>query len=71
MMIKRYGLLSYDIWNQEQIPVKWKQVTFELQKMEARGEVLAGRFINNMSGMQYALPEAYKKIQIMGPVKQT
>ena len=70
MMIKRYGLLSYDIWNQEQMPLKWRNAVFELQRMEARGELLAGRFVNNMSGMQDALPEAYKKIQSMDSVKQ-
>ena len=69
LMIKRYGVLSYDIWNQEELPVKWRKVSFELQTMEARGEVLAGRFVQNMSGMQYALPGAYKKIQLLGKLK--
>ncbi len=59
MMINRYGVLGYDIWNKEHMPIKWRAASFELQRMEARGEVLAGRFINNMSGMQYALPNAY------------
>ena len=68
MMINRYGFLSYDIWSQESMPVKWRQASFELQKMEARGEVLAGRFVDNMEGMQYALPAAYQKIQSKQPV---
>jgi len=68
MMINRYGFLSYDIWSQESMPVKWRQASFELQKMEARGEILAGRFIENMEGMQYALPAAYQKIQSKQPV---
>ncbi len=62
MMMNRYGVLSYDIWQLEQMPLKWRQVSFELQRLEARGEVLAGRFIQNMAGMQYALPQAYKKM---------
>ncbi|MGJ8663013.1 MAG: DEAD/DEAH box helicase [Marinicella sp.] len=62
MMMNRYGVLSYDIWNLEQMPVKWRNVSFELQRMEARGEVVAGRFVDHMAGMQFALPVAYKKI---------
>lgn len=69
MMINRHGILSYDIWNSEDMPVKWRQVSFELQRMEARGELLAGRFIEKSEGMQYALPLAYKKIQSMQAVK--
>ncbi|TDR20864.1 DEAD/DEAH box helicase [Marinicella litoralis] len=65
IMLQRYGVLSYDIWNKEDLPVKWRTVSFELQTLEARGELLAGRFIHNMSGMQYAKPNAYRKIQSM------
>ncbi len=62
LMLNRYGILSYDIWNQEDMPVKWRNVSFELQRLEAQGELLAGRFIKNMEGMQYALPVVNKKI---------
>jgi ATP-dependent Lhr-like helicase len=67
LMLNRYGILSYDIWNQEDMPVKWRKVSFELQRMEARGEILAGRFIQNMEGMQYASPNANQKIQSLKP----
>ncbi len=69
MMLNRYGVLSYDIWNKEDMPFKWRAVSMALQTMEARGEVLAGRFIDNMSGMQYARHTAAKRIQAMGVVK--
>jgi len=69
MMINRYGVLSYDLWQQEDMPLTWRQAAFELQRMEARGEVLAGRFIEQMSGMQYTLPQVYQKILDKQPVK--
>jgi ATP-dependent Lhr-like helicase len=69
LMLNRYGILSYDIWNQEDMPVKWRHVTFELQRLEARGELLAGRFVDNMTGMQYTLPNVYKKIQATSSMK--
>ncbi len=62
MMMNRYGVLSYDIWQLEQMPLKWRQAAFELQRLEARGEVVAGRFVQNMAGMQYALPTAYQQM---------
>lgn len=68
MMINRYGVLSYDIWNWEEMPVKWRQVSFELQRLEARGELLAGRFVDGMTGMQYALPSAYRQMQSLQKV---
>jgi hypothetical protein len=63
MMMNRYGVLSYDIWNQEEMPFKWRQVSLVLQRMEARGEVVAGRFVRNMSGMQYSSPSVNNIIQ--------
>lgn len=59
-MLNRYGVLSYDIWQKESMVINWHSATRILQRMEARGEVLAGRFIENMEGMQYALSEAYQ-----------
>ncbi|WP_154223934.1 DEAD/DEAH box helicase [Marinicella rhabdoformis] len=62
-MLSRYGVLSYDIWQREKQPIKWSVAIRSLQRMEARGELLAGRFIEGMEGMQYALPEAYELIK--------
>jgi ATP-dependent Lhr-like helicase len=62
MMLNRYGILSYDIWQQESMPVKWRKASFELQRMEARGEILAGRFVDNMPGMHYVSLDAYKNL---------
>ncbi|MCX7552697.1 DEAD/DEAH box helicase [Marinicella sp. S1101] len=69
LMANRYGVLSYDVWQNEQMPVKWREASRLLQRMEARGEILAGRFIERHSGMQYALPHAYDKFQHLQDVK--
>jgi ATP-dependent Lhr-like helicase len=68
IMLNRYGILSYDLWHQEDMPVKWRQAAYECQRMEARGELLAGRFINGLSGMQYALPEVYQRLRSLQSV---
>jgi ATP-dependent Lhr-like helicase len=36
----------------------WRDVLRVLRRLEARGEVRGGRFVNGFSGEQYALPEA-------------
>lgn len=38
--------------------VPWRDVIRALRRLEARGQVMGGRFVAGMSGEQYALPEA-------------
>src|SRR5207237_10492796 len=38
--------------------VPWREVLGALRRMEARGTIRGGRFVNGFSGEQYALPEA-------------
>ncbi len=63
--LARWGLLSYQIWQQELVPLNWSQATQVLTRMEARGELVAGRFISEHTGMQYATLSAYKKLKTL------
>lgn len=63
--LSRWGVLSHTIWQKETLPMKWSQANRILSRMEARGEVVAGRFIAAHAGMQYASELAYKKIKSM------
>lgn len=63
LLMKRYGLLSYDVFSHEKnFPFSWSRVAYHLNILEARGEIIAGRFIDGHAGMQYALPSANKKL---------
>ncbi len=61
--MRRWGVLSYDIWQNETLPVRWSEAQILLNRMEARGEVLSGRFIAEHSGLQYASLNFYRDIK--------
>jgi ATP-dependent Lhr-like helicase len=42
----------------EGLPAPWRDVLRAFRRLEARGEIRGGRFVNGFSGEQYALPEA-------------
>jgi ATP-dependent Lhr-like helicase len=41
----------------------WQVVATELQRMELRGEIRRGYFVEGLSGMQYALPSAVEELR--------
>jgi ATP-dependent helicase Lhr and Lhr-like helicase len=42
----------------ENIAVPWREVLWAFRRMEARGTVAGGRFVNGFSGEQFAHPDA-------------
>jgi ATP-dependent Lhr-like helicase len=43
--------------------VPWREVLWALRRMEARGTIRGGRFVNGFSGEQYAAPEAVEALR--------
>ncbi|WP_144152517.1 DEAD/DEAH box helicase [Paraburkholderia sp. BCC1885] len=58
-LLRRYGVVFWRLLAREAewLP-PWRDLLRILQRLEARGEVRGGRFINGLSGEQFALPEA-------------
>ncbi len=56
-LLERYGILAREFWRREDL-LSWPLLASELQRMEMRGEIRRGYFVEGLSGMQYALPEA-------------
>ena len=54
ILLNRYGILCKVIFDKEQLPLKWYDCVYELTRLEAQGEILAGRFIKEFSGIQFA-----------------
>lgn len=54
ILLNRYGILCKAIFDKEQLPIKWYECVYELTRLEAQGEILAGRFIKKYSGIQFA-----------------
>jgi ATP-dependent Lhr-like helicase len=57
-LLARWGVVAWDLWPHESFRTPWRDVVRALRRMEARGQVLGGRFVAGIAGEQYALPEA-------------
>ena len=58
ILLKRYGVIYYSLLQRETGFPPWRQLRYMLKRMEARGELLGGRFVSGVSGEQYAYKEA-------------
>jgi len=54
----RWGVVFRDLAVRENLAVPWREVLWALRRMEARGTMSGGRFVNGFSGEQFAHPDA-------------
>jgi ATP-dependent Lhr-like helicase len=52
-----------DLLTREALAVPWRDLLWALRRMEARGTIRGGRFVNGFSGEQYALPDAIEVLR--------
>jgi ATP-dependent Lhr-like helicase len=57
-LLARYGVLVRELYAREPFVVPYREINWALRRLEARGVVRGGRFVNGFVGEQYALPEA-------------
>jgi ATP-dependent Lhr-like helicase len=57
-LLRRYGVVFRAVLERESLAPPWRYLLRYLRRMEDRGEVLGGRFVDGFSGEQFALPEA-------------
>jgi len=57
-LLLRYGVVFRAVLERETLVQPWRQLLRYLRRMEDRGEVHGGRFVDGFSGEQFALPEA-------------
>jgi ATP-dependent Lhr-like helicase len=57
-LLLRYGVVFRDLCARERYRPSWRSLLFALRRMEARGEIRGGRFVDGFVGEQFALPEA-------------
>jgi ATP-dependent helicase Lhr and Lhr-like helicase len=63
VLLRRYGVLFRRITEHENNLPPWRELLRVLRRMELRGEVRGGRFVEGMYGEQYALPEAVTQLR--------
>ena len=57
-LLTRYGVVFRKLLERESNLPAWRDLLYQYRRMEARGEIRGGRFVNGFSGEQFALPEA-------------
>jgi ATP-dependent Lhr-like helicase len=57
LLLRRYGVVFRALLERENAP-PWRDLLREYRRLEARGEVRGGRFVQRHAGEQFALPEA-------------
>ncbi len=64
ILLRRYGVLCWQLLRREAswLP-PWRLLVRACQRLEARGELRGGRFIDGLTGEQFALPEAVAQLR--------
>lgn len=57
-LLKRYGVVFRKVLERESRLPPWRELLYAYRRMEARGEIRGGRFVDGFGGEQFALPEA-------------
>jgi ATP-dependent Lhr-like helicase len=68
-LLARWGVVFRHLLARETFSVPWREVLWALRRMEARGTIRGGRFVNGFSGEQYATPEAVDALRAVRKLK--
>lgn len=62
LLLNRYGILAREFYRREEL-LPWGLIASQLQRMEMRGAIRRGYFVEGLSGMQFALPAAVEELR--------
>jgi ATP-dependent Lhr-like helicase len=62
-LLARWGVVFADVTARENLALPYRELAWALRRLEARGVVRGGRFVNGFVGEQYALPEAVELLR--------
>ena len=63
LLLKRYGVVFRDLLAREKNIPRWRELHAMYRKLEERGEIRGGRFIEGFLGEQFALPHAVESLR--------
>ena len=61
-LLDRYGIVARELYRREEL-LPWALIASEFQRMEMRGEIRRGYFVEGLSGMQFGLPSAVEELR--------
>ena len=62
-LLRRYGVMFRRLLTREHGAVTWRELIQVYRRLEARGDIRGGRFVNGMAGEQFALPGAVERLR--------
>ena len=63
ILLKRYGIVFHDLLAREPNLPKWRELQMAFRRLEDRGEIRGGRFVDGFLGEQFALPVAVESLR--------
>ena len=63
VLLRRYGVVFRKVLERESNLPPWRELIRTYWRMEARGEIRGGRFVQGFSGEQFALPDAVAELR--------
>jgi ATP-dependent Lhr-like helicase len=64
-LLRRYGVVFRDLLVRESLNSGWRDLLVQYRRMELRGEIRGGRFVEGFTGEQFALPEALESLRAL------
>ena len=65
MLLRRYGIVVRDALARESNLPPWRELLAAFRRLEDRGEIRGGRFVDGFLGEQFALPVAVESVRAM------
>jgi ATP-dependent helicase Lhr and Lhr-like helicase len=65
MLLRRYGIVIRDVLARESNLPTWRELLMAFRRLEDRGEIRGGRFVDGFLGEQFALPVAVESVRAM------
>jgi len=65
MLLRRYGIVIRDLLVRESNLPSWRELLMAFRRLEDRGEIRGGRFVDGFLGEQFALPVAVESVRAM------
>jgi ATP-dependent Lhr-like helicase len=65
MLLRRYGIVVRDVLAREANLPAWRELLMGFRRLEDRGEIRGGRFVDGFIGEQFALPVAVESVRAM------
>ena len=63
MLLRRYGVVFRELLVRESMLPKWRELVMAFRRLEDRGEIRGGRFVQGFIGEQFALPVAVESLR--------